>query len=429
MKIGTYRHRNSCRFCQSSSLVNFIDLGNMPHAGDFLEKKQIGHEKYYPLKVWFCKKCFLVQILDVIPPSALFEDYRYLSSVSLKDHFFNYATEMRLKYLSKGSFVVEIGSNDGVLLAPLSEMGVTVLGVDPSKNVGDIARAKGLDTLTDFFGLESAQRIKEKHGQADAIFANNVLAHIDNMDDVFSGIKVLLKKTGVLVFEVHHLLSLIRENQYDFIYTEHLNYYSVCSLIPFLKKYNLEVFKVKEVAIHSGSIRVYAKFLSNNKHNIDKSVDKIILKEGESKLNKLSTFKRFSVNAEKHKAEFFDFVSRLKFENKKIVGYGASGRANTLLNYCNIDNSILSYIVDESPERFGRYTPGTHIPIVPPEHFRKDNPDYVLILAWNYTKEILKKEKEYIKKGGRFVSIFPKISVQNISYLGLSNLEAGLEKL
>ncbi len=411
MRIGSFKHRTTCRFCQSTDLVNFLDLGNMPHAGDFLKKEQVGREKYYPLKVWFCKKCALVQILDIIPPSTLFKDYRYLSSVSLKEHFANYAKEMKSKYLSKNAFIVEIGSNDGVLLLPLKQMGFSVLGVDPSKNVGGVARSKGVDTLTDFFGIKSASRIKVKHGQADAIFANNVLAHIDDMQDVFEGIKLLLRKDGILVFEVHHLLNLIQTNQYDFIYTEHLNYYSVHSLISFLKRYDMEIFKIKKTKIHSGSIRVYVKFASNSSYKVDKSIKEIICEEDLNKLDKLSTFQVFSKNVTKHKSKFVEFISKLRLGNKKIVGYGASGRANTLLNYCGIDTNTLSYIVDESPERYGRFTPGTHIPIVPPEYFRKDNPDYAIILAWNYTKDIISKEKKYLVNGGTFVSVFSEVGL------------------
>jgi SAM-dependent methyltransferase len=386
-------------------------MGPTPLAGDYLLKKNIGKEKYYPLRIYFCPKCSLVQVLDVIPPNILFKDYRYLSSVGLKAHFKSYADEMVKKFLKKGDFIVEIGSNDGVLLFPLKKYGMNVLGVDPAKNISQIANTKGLNTLVTYFGENTALKILRKKGKADAIFANNVLAHIDDMHDVFKGINILLKTTGVLVFEIHYLPDLISKLQYDFFYNEHLSYYSLGCLIQFLEKYGLEVFDVKNESSHSGSIRVYVKFRNNNKLKIESSVRKLLSAEKSNGMLDEKNMKIFAIKIRLHKKSLVNVLNGLKKKGERIVGYGASGRGNILLNYCDIDKSYIEYVVDESPERYGRFTPGTHIPIVKPEIFRKDKVKYCLLLAWNYKNMILDKEKSFIEKGGKFIIPFPQIRI------------------
>jgi SAM-dependent methyltransferase len=411
LRRGKVIKRTKCRLCDSQDLYLFLNLGYMPHAGDFLTKKEVGKELLYPLKIYYCKKCGLVQILDIIPPSILFKNYHYLSSVSLSKHFGEYALEMNKRFLNNNSFVVEIGSNDGVLLSPLSKMGIKVLGVDPARNVAQIAKEKGIETIVDFFNEKTANKIVNKHGQADAIFANNVLAHMDNMDEVFAGIKILLKPDGVLIFEVHYLPDLIKGLQYDFFYNEHLSYYSLTAFIPFLKRYGLEIFEVKQTTIHSGSVRIYTKFKENNKYKTKKIVGKMLTKEKEILVFK--KLKEFAAEVVGHKNTFVSTINTIKNNGNKIAGYGASGRANTLLNYCGIDYRTLDYIVDESPERQGKFTPGTHIPVVGPEFFRKDNVKFAILLAWNYQKEIVKKEKLFIKRGGKFIIPLPAIKIIN----------------
>jgi SAM-dependent methyltransferase len=407
LRLGKIDRRAECRFCGSTDLYMFLDLGFMPHAGDFLTKKEVGKELCYPLKIYYCKKCGLVQILEVISSKTLFKNYHYLSSVSLTGHFKELAEELKNKFLNKKSFVVEIGSNDGVLLYPLKKMGFNVLGVDPAINVVKIAEKKGIETVTDFFGKKIAEKILAKKGGSDVILASNVLAHIDNMTDVFKGITTLLKPNGVLIFEVHYFPDLLKDIQYDFFYNEHLSYSSLKSLIPFLNKFNLQIFDVKHIKIHSGSIRVYAKFKDNKKYKIKKTVRTMYEKDLESL--GFSRIKKFSSCVYKHREDLKNVLDKIKKDGNKIVGYGASGRANTLLNFCKIDNTILDYIVDDSPERQDKFTPGTHIPIVSPSVFRKDNVKYVLLLAWNYKDEIFKKERKFIKKGGKFIIPFPKV--------------------
>ncbi|OGM21551.1 hypothetical protein A2955_00510 [Candidatus Woesebacteria bacterium RIFCSPLOWO2_01_FULL_37_19] len=386
-------------------------MGYMPHAGDFLLKKDLGREKHYPLKIYFCCDCSLVQVLEVIEPDILFGDYRYLSSIGSSWHFEEYAKELASGYLKKGDFVVEIGSNDGVLLSPLKKLGIKVLGVDPAKNVAQIANKKGLKTIVDYFGEKTSKKIRKTYDQADAIFANNVLAHIDDMDDVFKGIRKLLKAKGMLVFEVHYLADLIDKLQYDFFYNEHLCYHSLTSLIPFLRKHGMEIFNIKRIPVHSGSIRAFVKFSKNKKIKIESVVEKSLREEIEKGFNKYNNLKSFALKVVDHRAKLRRVLRKIKSGGNKIVGYGASGRANTLLNFGKIGTNLIDYIVDESPERYGRFTPGTHIPIVPPEIFRKDKVKHALLLAWNYKDMIIKKEFDFIKNGGKFIIPLPKIEI------------------
>lgn len=409
MKKGKIIHRTYCRLCHSTEMRLILDLGYMPHAGDFLTKGEIGKEYYYPLKLYVCKKCGLVQILDVIDSQTLFKNYHYLSTVSLSKHFKSYAEEMNNKYLKQGDFVVEIGSNDGVLLKPLKDMGINVLGIDPSINVSKVAQKKGVNTLVECFTSKLANKIKKDYGPSRAIFANNVLAHIDDINDVIEGINILLQKDGVMVAEVHYLTELIKKNQYDFIYNEHLNYYSLDTFSKLLMRHDLKIFDAKIIKIHSGSVRIYAAHADSNKFKTTKRLKKLFASENKYNITHLYNFSKI---VEEHKNKLVMKLQNLRKNGYKIVGYGASGRANTLLNFCGIDNRLLEYVVDESPERYGKYTPGTHIKIVKLDIFRKDKKvKYVLLLAWNYKKDILSKEVNYVRKGGKFIIPLPKITV------------------
>lgn len=370
-----------CKFCKSKDLKLFADLGEMPLAGEFLDKKDIGKERKYPLKVYECQGCSLVQLADIVPKELLFQSF--LSSVSMKKHFEDYAKEMKDRFLKEGDLVVEIGSNDGVLLEPLKKMGMRVIGIEPVKHIAEIARKKGIHTINDYFSSNVAMNIR---GSADMVLANNVFAHIEDLDDVMKGIKIVLKEDGIFVFEVHYLLDLIDKFQYDCIYHEHMYYYSIASLAPFLKKYEFEIFEVKRIPTHSGSIRVYTKQLPRRK--IDE----------------------FKYQVQNQRKDFVSLLYKLKKEGKKIIGYGAAGRANTLLNYCGINTSLIDYIIDESPLRYNLFTPGSHIPVIPPDKARLKEVDYVVILAWNYKDIIIEKTKKLGFKG-KFIMPLPKVEV------------------
>lgn len=406
-------HRNNCRLCGSKNLLKFLDFGEMALAGAFLNKGEIDKENKFPLGVFFCRSCFLVQILDVVSPQILFKDYRYLSSVTqtLSTHFRELAQQLAKEgSLNRNSLVVEIGSNDGVFLLPLKELGIKVLGVEPADNVAKIAQKKGVETIVDFFTAKVAKEIVAEKGKADIIVAANVFAHVDDLDEIMSGIKYLLKPNGAFIFEVHYLVDLLKKLQYDMIYHEHLCYYSVTPLDLFFNRLGFEIFKIERIPIHGGSIRVFVQF-KNGPRKTSISVIEMLREEERFGTTKLGTYKKFGNLVGEHRKAMLKLLNKFKKEGKKVIGYGASGRANTILNYCGVTTNLIGYMVDESPERYGRFTPGTHIPIYPPDKFRKNYPDMALLFAWAYQAEIIKKENGFLKNGGKFILTLPKIKI------------------
>ena len=405
---------DSCRGCFSKNLKCFLDLGTMPLAGGFLKKNQIVNEVKIPLKVYFCKNCGLVQILDVVDPTVLFKNYFYISSVikSLSDHFKEYSQFLKRNYLKKnGSQLLEFGSNDGVLLQYFKDIKkIKTIGIDPSVNVSKLAKKKGLNVIVDYFTQKSALKIKQKYGLMDVVTGSNVFAHVDDIHEIIKAAKVLLKENGVFIVEVHYLLDLRKKFQYDTIYHEHLCYYSVFSLKNIFDLEDMKIVDIYRLQMHGGGIRVVVTKKSSHLE-ISENVKKIINNELKNGLNKFTTFKTFANKVTSHKEKLQKLLLKIKKQRKKIVGYGASGRGTTLLNYCNIDAKIVEYIVDLSPLRGGMLMPGVHIPIYHPEKSRKNPPDYFLVLAWNYIDSIFEQEKKLKSKGVKFIVPFPKIKV------------------
>ncbi|MHB8507797.1 MAG: class I SAM-dependent methyltransferase, partial [Candidatus Dormibacteria bacterium] len=386
--VATLRSRSQCRGCHSDQLELFVDLGPIPLAGGFATADQLAGVEKFLLRVHRCAECNLVQILDIVPPDVLFRHYLYESSTTqtLRQHFAETAhlIASRLDHQA-GDLVVEIGCNDGVLLEPLAREGFSVLGVDPARNVTDKARARGLEVMDEYFTHDSAARIRGQRGPAKAIIGNNVLAHIDDMDDVLDGVRTLLADGGWLIFEVHYVGDLIELNQFDTIYHEHLCYYSVGSLRVMLGRFGLHIVRVEHIPIHSGSIRVWAR-VSADPADIDESVERYVARESELR------YSGFGDTAERCRDDLLSILTAERAAGKEIVGYGAPGRGTTLLNYCGIDRSVLTYVTDESSLRQGRFVPGVDIPIVSPDRLRQEQPDFALLLAWNYEGEVLRKE-------------------------------------
>jgi SAM-dependent methyltransferase len=383
----------------------------MPLAGGFLTKNQIPNEITIPLKVYFCHTCSLVQILDIVDPQLLFENYFYISSVipSLTQHFNVYATFLKKTYLSKkNATLLEFGCNDGPLLQHLTD--ITAIGIDPSENVSQLAREKGLKVITGYFTQQTAKEIKKTYGTMDVVTGSNVFAHIDDIHEIMNAAKIILKPNGVFIIEVHYVGDLLKDFQYDTIYHEHLSYYSVIALRHLFKHHGMNIIDVQHLAMHGGGIRVIAAFATSN-HKPKDSVQKMLQQEHKQQVDTIQPFKQFSTNAQQHKKQLIKLLQKIKKEGKRIVGYGAAGRATILLNYCGIDKSLLDYIVDVSPLRAGKLMPGVHIPIYTVEKIRRDNPDYILILAWNYADSIMKQEKELQKKGTHFIIPFPTIQI------------------
>ena len=402
--------RNDCRMCGSKHVSCFLSLSDMPRAGAYIKKEDLGKpEILYPLDIYFCEDCYSVQLLDIIPRETLFDDYRYLSSVasaSVLEHFNSYSKEIYDTLTEKSNFVVEIACNDGILLEPLMNHGINCLGIDPASNIVSVARDKGLNVINDFFGKKIVQKILQEHGQAEIVVANAVFAHVDDMDDMTAGVNGILSDSGTFIFEVHHLADIIQDMQYDSFYHEHFSYHSIITLSKFLKKYDMEICDVKKFSVRGGMIRVYAKKIKNN-NKINRSVNEFIDLEKTMGLDQFETFKKFGESVIEHKSEILKLLNQLKSEGKKIVAYGMSGRGNTLLNYWKVDTKIIDYGIDASPERYDRYVPGMHIPIKSPENSLVDV-DYALLLAWIFKDDIMKKESDFIKNGGKFIIPMPK---------------------
>ncbi len=402
--------RETCRACGGTDLTKFLDLDEMPPANAFLSESELKlPEKKFPLAVYFCRGCSLVQLLDVVNPELLFKNYHYMTSASkpLAEHFRKMAVEIAEKFIeTKNDLVVEIGSNDGILLEAVKDK-CRILGIEPSENLARIAEKNGVPTIKEFFSSNLAEKILGEHGGASVIVANNVMAHIDDMKDIFFGVKKLIRKNGIFVFEVHWLGNLIGAGGFDQIYHEHLCYWSLHSLKKFIESIGMKIFDVQKVPIHGESIRV---FVSASRGE-EKSVSVLLSEEKNIGLNKEETFFAFAKRVEKNREEICSLLKKLKSEGKKIIGYGAPAKGNTLLNYCGIGAETIDCITDSTPFKQGLFTPGMHIPIIGPEKPKDESPDFILLLAWNYADEILKKESLLREAGVKFIIPVPQVKI------------------
>ncbi len=404
-----YTVRDTCRICSSKDMVKFLDFGQMPLAGGFIKSEQIPDEKLYPLTVAFCRQCKEVQLMETVPAEVLFKDYRYTSSttLTLSQHFAAHAKGLVERFLTKEDLVVEFGCNDGVLLKPLTDLGVRAVGVEPAVNIAKLAVAKGCTVINDFFNTRTAGDIKRQYGPASLICANNVFAHIDDMHEPMRAITDLLKPEGIFVFEVHYLLPLLATCQFDMIYHEHMMHHSVTALSYLMELHGMEIFDAKRIPIHAGSIRVYAQKKGGGRQRITQEKELLLSEERFCGLDQEETFLKFGRTVYQKRDTLINLVSQLRKQGKKIVGYGASGRASVHLNFCKFGVEDIPYVTDESSERQGRVIPGMHNSIVPPQRLRDEQPDYALLFAYNFFEEVMKKEQEFVRRGGRFIVPLP----------------------
>jgi len=415
---GKFTRRTACRFCQGSNLAKILDFGNVPLAGGFLREQDFPHEKYYPLTLNFCRDCYLVQVSEVVSADVLFkENYFFFSSAirTLVDHFKEFAQETYERFLKKISqpSILEIGCNDGVLLKPLSELGVRSIGVDPATNVVKMINLKDFTVINDFFTEKLALKIREKYGRLEAILSSYSFAHIDDMIDVMKGIKCLLKDDGIFIFEIYYLGTLIGGMQYDMIYHEHMSYYSIITLISFLKQHDMEIFDVKYIpGVRSGAVRFYARNIGQRTEEISSAVKNMIQYEQNKGFDKIEIYAEYAEKVNATRDQLVSLLDRLKREGKMIVGYGASGRGTTIMNHCGIDRRYIDYVVDDAPAKQGFFTPGTHLPIKPWEYTAKSRfPDYIVLFAWAFTDEVIKKRQDYLKQGGKFIIPLPEVKI------------------
>lgn len=408
--------KKTCRLCGQSGLERFLDLGKQPPANAFLKRENFDKEEYYPLCVVRCTNfhCGFVQLADVVDPETLFADYVYVSSTSpvFVKHFEEYAQAMHDRLDLRGALTLDIGSNDGVLVKPLSKLGAKALGIDPAKKIAEKATIEGAETITGFFSETFAKELSEKRGKARLITANNVFAHIDNLDDVVRGVKVLLALDGLFTIEAPYLGDFLEKKLFDTVYHEHLSYLAVRPLQEFFHRHDMRIIDVMHVDTHGGSARMMVAHKDSS--FVEAPIISAMIRDEEAKgLHKPDIYKKFASEVLENKRMLLTLLATLKGEGKKIAGYGAPAKGNTLLNFMNIGPETLDYIIDDSPLKQGLYTPGTHILVAGADMLTKDHPDYLFILAWNFAPSIIKKNWAFQEGGGKFIIPVPMPSIVN----------------
>ena len=412
--VTSAQEAHRCRHCDKALEHTFIDLGMSPLCESFLTESQLGEpETYYPLHVRVCAACWLVQLPEFVSPSHIFTEYAYFSSYSTSwvAHARSYCEMMKSRLnLRPDSFVVELGSNDGYLLQHFLELGQRVLGIEPAANVAKVAHARGIPTHNAFFNTETAREVVANSGHADLIVANNVLAQVPGLNDFVAGMAYLLAPNGVITIEVPHVERLIAENQFDTIYHEHFSYFSLLTVERLAAANGLVPIDVEVLPTHGGSLRIYLSH-HGSRHPISRRVASMLAQERGARLETLTAYSDFSRRVQRTRHDLLSVLIAAKKDGKRICGYGAPGKGNTLLNYCGIGTDFLDFTVDRNPYKHGRYTPGMHIPIRQVEAIDTVRPDYVLILPWNLKTEIVTQMSHIGEWGGKFIIPIPEIAI------------------
>jgi SAM-dependent methyltransferase len=410
MTVPVHRRRDTCRICDSSRLRLILSLGQTPLANAFLQgPAEFESEQSFPLELYFCETCTFLQLLDVVAPEVLFRHYVYASGTSDTIAAHNTALAAAVVEqlsIGNGDLVMEIASNDGSLLKRFRDHDTRVLGIEPASNIATLARAHGIDTIDEFFTSEMASRVRESHGAAAAVVANNVLAHVDDPRDFLRGARSLLRPGGAIVVEVPYVGELLERLEYDTVYHEHLGYFSVHAFLKLAEASGLSVDRVDRVAVHGGSLRVW--FRNRDEQPVHGSgVMAMIEQERSAGLHAVERYERFGAQVEGNREALRRLLEQLVESGKTVAGYGAPAKGNTLLSYCQIDSRLLPYTVDKSPLKVGLFTPGSHIPVLPVSAVAERRPDYLLILAWNFADEIMRQQADYRAQGGRFILPIP----------------------
>jgi SAM-dependent methyltransferase len=398
--------------CRSGRLALFLDLGEMPPADQFLHKAQLGaHRDSYPLQVAVCEDCGLIQLNYVVPPDILYcDDYPYESSTTSagRRHWSEFArTATRLLNLNSNDLVVDIGSNVGVLLQMFREQGPRVLGVDPAANIAEIANRNGIETIAAFFDTAAAQKIVASKGQATVITATNVFAHVGDLHDLMRAVSVLLAERGTFIIEAPYFLELLHSLEYDTIYHEHLSYLSLKPLVRFFRQFGMEIFDAQLRDIHGGSIRLFVRRIGTPAGPVAAVVDQMLANEERERIYELDTLKQFAQNVAGNRKALRELLTSLKDSGSKIVAVSAPAKGMTLLNYCSLGSDFLDFVTEKSRLKIGRYTPGVHLEVVPDDMLLTHQPDYALLLAWNFAEEIMNNLKEFSDRGGKFIIPIP----------------------
>lgn len=405
-----------CRFCTTELTHGFVDLQNSPPSNSFLSAHQLNEmEAYFPLNIFVCDSCFLVQIDEFKDATEIFDgEYVYFSSFSKSwlAHAKNYCALMVDRFgLDASSSVVEIASNDGYLLQYFKERNIPVLGIEPTANTAKVAQDKGIETLVKYFGVDTARQLVSEGRKADLLLGNNVLAHVPDINDFVGGMQLLLADDGVITMEFPHLYQLVKFNQFDTIYHEHFSYLSFTTVSKIFEAVGLEMFDVDELPTHGGSLRIYAKHKQDASKAISENVAKMLEKERVAGMSTMAYYENFQSVCEQVKIDFVRFLLDAKSQGKKVAGYGAAAKGNTLMNYCGVKKDLISYVVDANPHKQNKFLPGSHIPVVDEAVLKADRPDYVIIFPWNLKDEIMQ-QLSYIEEwGGKFVISIPEVKI------------------
>lgn len=392
-----------CLVC-GKKVEEFMDFGKMPIANGFLDEKDYEKEEFFDLKVGYCPECHMVQLTSFVEKEKMFNDnYAFYSSTStrMEEHFREMAYWMMENYMARDSFVVEIGSNDGIMLQNFAKEGIKHVGVEPSANVAKVAQEKGLNTLNCFFDKNAAALIQKEYGLADIITGTNVMCHIPYIHSVFEGVGILLKPTGVLIFEDPYIGDIVNRISYDQIYDEHAFYFSACSVSYLANMHGLELIDAYHQDVHGGSMRYVVARMG--KRQVSDRVKTLIDQEQQMGLHTLATYQTLAANIAANKNDLLELLQKLKKEGKRVTGYGATSKSTTVMNYCQITPDLIEFISDTTPIKQNKMSPGMHIPVRSYEEYKRNYPDYALLFAWNHGKEIMEKEKEFIAHGGRFI--------------------------
>ena len=410
---GHYMNKPLCRI-SGQPLIKAVDLGRQPLGNGFLLPEQFPSEYFYPMEAGFCETSMMFQLIEQPAPEQMFhEQYAFYSSTScfMEQHFAEFARQvMQSGYLEKSApFVVELGCNDGIMLKNFAKAGIRHLGIEPSRNVAEVANAQGVRTLSEFFAEGVAEQIVRTDGQADAFIAANVMCHIPDIQSVVKGIRTLLKPTGVVMFEDPYLGDVVEKISYDQIYDEHVFLFSAHSIQYLFNLYGMELIDVLPQKTHGGSMRYV--LAHAGAYPVKETVTQLLQKELDIGLHRLSTYETFQKNIEQSRSDLVNLLRDLKSQGKRIAGYGATSKSTTILNYCGIGPELIEYISDTTPIKQGKFTPGVHIPVKPYEAFQANPPDYAVLFAWNHAEEIMAKEKAFMEAGGRWIVHVPKLQV------------------
>lgn len=403
-----------CIVCHGDNVREFLDLGRMSLANKFLtrEEMEAAPEVTYPLVVGYCPDCHHVQLTDHVSPPAMFDHYLYISSMSdtLKEHLHDLARVMTGRLgLGANDLVLDIGCNDGTLLQGFKACGTRILGIDPAANLAALAREKGVESVTAFFGRDSARQLAATHGQAKLLTSTNSFPHIPNLQDFLEGVDIMMAPDGAMVIEAHYLRDLLEQNAFDTVYHEHVSFWALGPMKTLFDRFGMEPVMVERLPLHHGQLRVTIR--RKGVAEPDPSVARVLAEEKAIGLDRFETYQTFAANARALRDSLLTMITDLAKEGKRVVGYGAPAKSSTLITFMQLGPDNIAYIADKSPLKQGRYTPGAHIPVVAPEKLLEDQPEYVLLLAWNFAEEIMAQQAEYRKRGGKFILPIPHVTV------------------